>query len=184
MPPIFNGHQIVGPVEPNNRSKELSFLFFFFRCSTRTDSTSWLVAEMPRTNRCWSIYSGIVEHRQCWAPGDSSLQSGVQYSSSFPHLVFSRDPWRHHTTSTSAVSNLHDPQDLGRRGARIGYHKAAEKNLNFGLIQHQLAFLAYPNMLQGLVNYMKGLVSVDPFPAAGERIELLSPPLPERTRVW
>ena len=71
---------------------------------------------------------GELSHSGIASP-DSLL---VQYFSSFPHLVFSRDPWRHHTTSTSAVSNLHDPQDLGRRGPRIGYHKGAEKNLNFG----------------------------------------------------
>ncbi|BCR83540.1 uncharacterized protein ACHE_10942S [Aspergillus chevalieri] len=57
--------------------------------------------------------------------------------------------------------------------ARYWYHKAADKNPNFGRIQHHFAVLACPDMLQELFYYTKSLVSVDPFPPAGEKIKLL-----------
>ncbi|BCR83056.1 uncharacterized protein ACHE_10458S [Aspergillus chevalieri] len=61
--------------------------------------------------------------------------------------------------------------------ARYWYHKAADKNPNFGRIQYHLAVLAYPDILQELSYYTKSLVSVDPFPPAGESIQLLFRPL-------
>ncbi|ODM19129.1 hypothetical protein SI65_05746 [Aspergillus cristatus] len=57
--------------------------------------------------------------------------------------------------------------------ARHWYHKAADRRLNLGRIQHHLAVLAWPDMLQELFYYTKSLVSVDPFPPARERITLL-----------
>ncbi|ODM21095.1 hypothetical protein SI65_04148 [Aspergillus cristatus] len=57
--------------------------------------------------------------------------------------------------------------------ARYWYRKAADKRPNFGRIQHHLAVLAWPDMLQELFYYTKSLVSVDPFPPAGERITSL-----------
>lgn len=61
--------------------------------------------------------------------------------------------------------------------ARYWYHQAADKNPNVGRIQHHLAVLARPDMLQQLFYYTKSLVSVHPFPSAGESIQLLFHPL-------
>ena len=61
--------------------------------------------------------------------------------------------------------------------ARYWYHKVADKNPNLGRIQHHLAVLAWPDMLQQLFHYTKSLVSVCPFPNAGESILLLFDPL-------
>jgi len=61
--------------------------------------------------------------------------------------------------------------------ARYWYHQAADKNPNVGRIQHHLAVLARPDMLQQLFYYTKSLVSLHPFPSAGESIQLLFHPL-------
>ena len=61
--------------------------------------------------------------------------------------------------------------------ARNWYHQAANKNPNVGRIHHHLAVLARPDMLQQLFHYIKSLVSVRPFPSAGESILLLFDPL-------
>ena len=61
--------------------------------------------------------------------------------------------------------------------ARYWYHQAADKNQSVGRIQHHLAVLARPDMLQQLFYYTKSLVSVHPFPSAGESIMLLFHPL-------
>lgn len=61
--------------------------------------------------------------------------------------------------------------------ARYWYHQAADKNQSVGRIQHHLAVLARPDMLQQLFYYTKSLVSVHPFPSAGESVMLLFHPL-------
>ena len=61
--------------------------------------------------------------------------------------------------------------------ARYWYHQAADKNPSVGRIQHHLAVLARPDMLQQLFYYTKSLVSVHPFPSAGESVMLLFHPL-------
>lgn len=61
--------------------------------------------------------------------------------------------------------------------ARNWYHQASEKKPNVGRIQHHLAVLARPDMVQQLFHYTKSLVSVCPFPSAGESILFLFDPL-------
>jgi len=61
--------------------------------------------------------------------------------------------------------------------ARYWYHQAADKSPNVGRIQHHLAVLARPDMLQQLFYYTKSLVSLHPFPSAGESIQFLFHPL-------
>ena len=61
--------------------------------------------------------------------------------------------------------------------ARSWYHQAADKNQSVGRIQHHLAVLARPDILQQLFYYTKALVSLHPFPSAGESIMLLFDPL-------
>lgn len=61
--------------------------------------------------------------------------------------------------------------------ARYWYHQAADKNPHVGRIQHHLAVLARPDMLQQLFYYTKALVSINPFHSAGESIMLLFHPL-------
>ena len=61
--------------------------------------------------------------------------------------------------------------------ARYWYHQAADKNQSVGRIQHHLAVLAHPEMLQQLFYYTKSLVSVHPFPSAVESAMLLFHPL-------
>jgi hypothetical protein len=47
--------------------------------------------------------------------------------------------------------------------ARYWYNKAADKNPGIGRIQHHLAVLSRPNILQQLFYYSKSLVSMQPF---------------------
>ena len=61
--------------------------------------------------------------------------------------------------------------------ARYWYHQAADKNQSVGRIQHHLAVLARPDMLQQLFYYTKSLVSVHPFHFAEESIMMLFHPL-------
>ena len=61
--------------------------------------------------------------------------------------------------------------------ARCWYLQLADKKPNVGRIQHHLAVLTRPDMLQQLFYYTKSLVSVHPFPSAGESIQFLFHPL-------
>ncbi|KAL1967640.1 hypothetical protein VTN77DRAFT_2897 [Rasamsonia byssochlamydoides] len=61
--------------------------------------------------------------------------------------------------------------------ARYWYNKAADKNPGIGRIQHHLAVLARPNILQQLFYYSKSLVSVQPFLSTRDSILLLFNPL-------
>src|SRR5277367_4240705 len=63
--------------------------------------------------------------------------------------------------------------------ARMWYNKAADKSPNVGRIQHHLAVLARPNIVQQLFYYSKALVSVIPFHYARESIMLLFTPFLE-----
>jgi Est1 DNA/RNA binding domain len=60
--------------------------------------------------------------------------------------------------------------------ARMWYDKAADKSPNVGRIQHHLAVLARPNIVQQLFYYSKALVSVNAFPNARESVMLLFNP--------
>ena len=60
--------------------------------------------------------------------------------------------------------------------ARMWYDKAADKSPNVGRIQHHLAVLARPNIVQQLFYYSKALVTVIPFPNARESVMLLFNP--------
>lgn len=60
--------------------------------------------------------------------------------------------------------------------ARMWYNKAADKSPNVGRIQHHLAVLARPNIVQQLFYYSKALVSAIPFQNARESIMLLFNP--------
>lgn len=60
--------------------------------------------------------------------------------------------------------------------AKMWYEKAADKSPNVGRIQHHLAVLARPNIVQQLFYYSKALVSVTPFQNARESIMLLFNP--------
>ena len=61
--------------------------------------------------------------------------------------------------------------------ARNWYHQAADKSQSVGRIQHHLAVLARPDMLQQLFYYTKSLISEHPFPSAGESVKFLFDPL-------
>ncbi len=60
--------------------------------------------------------------------------------------------------------------------ARMWYDKAADKSPSVGRIQHHLAVLARPNIVQQLFYYSKALVCVNPFPNARESVMLLFNP--------
>ena len=51
--------------------------------------------------------------------------------------------------------------------ARMWYNKATDKSRNVGRIQHHLAVLARPNIVQQLFHYSKALGSVIPSQNAG-----------------
>lgn len=57
--------------------------------------------------------------------------------------------------------------------AQVRYNKAADKSPNVGRIQHHLAVLTRPNIVQQLFYYSKALVSVGPFQNVRESIMLL-----------
>jgi hypothetical protein len=57
--------------------------------------------------------------------------------------------------------------------ARMWYNQAADRSPNVGRIQHHLAVLARPNIVQQLFYYSKALVSLTPFQNARESIMLL-----------
>ncbi|KAI7975027.1 hypothetical protein EIK77_000546, partial [Talaromyces pinophilus] len=61
--------------------------------------------------------------------------------------------------------------------ARYWYTKAADLNPDIGRIQHHLAVLSRPNVLQQLFYYSKALISVQPFTNARDSILLLFGPL-------
>jgi hypothetical protein len=61
--------------------------------------------------------------------------------------------------------------------ARTWYNKAADRSPNIGRIQHHLAVLARPNIVQQVFYYSKSLVSVVPFENARDSIMLLFNPL-------
>jgi hypothetical protein len=63
--------------------------------------------------------------------------------------------------------------------ARMWYNKAADKSPNIGRIQHHLAVLARPNIVQQLFYYSKALLSVIPFQNARESVMLLFNPFLE-----
>ncbi|GIK00290.1 hypothetical protein Aspvir_004312 [Aspergillus viridinutans] len=61
--------------------------------------------------------------------------------------------------------------------ARYWYNKAADRNPDVGRIQHHLAVLARPDVVQQLFYYTKSLVSVHSFPSTRESIPSLFNPL-------
>ncbi|KAH8702358.1 hypothetical protein BGW36DRAFT_289550 [Talaromyces proteolyticus] len=61
--------------------------------------------------------------------------------------------------------------------ARQWYSKAADKSPEVGRIQHHLAVLARPNLLQQLFYYSKSLTSIQPFTNARDSIALVFGPL-------
>ena len=61
--------------------------------------------------------------------------------------------------------------------SRCLYLQLADKKPNVGRIQHHLAVPTRPDMLKQLFYYTKSLVSVHPFPNAGESIQFLFHPL-------
>jgi Est1 DNA/RNA binding domain len=61
--------------------------------------------------------------------------------------------------------------------ARMWCDKASGKSPNVGRIQHHLAVLARPNIVQQLFYYSKALLSVNPFPNARKSVMLLFNPL-------
>lgn len=60
--------------------------------------------------------------------------------------------------------------------ARYWYNQAADRNSNVGRIQHHLAVLARPDIIQQLFYYTRSLVSVQPFAGTRESIFLLFNP--------
>jgi hypothetical protein len=76
-------------------------------------------------------------------------------------------------------SDLRD-REIWSNVARTWYNQAADKSPNVGRIQHHLAVLARPNIVQQLFFYSKALVSVVPFVNARDSIMLLFTPLLER----
>lgn len=67
--------------------------------------------------------------------------------------------------------------------ARMWYNKAADKASNVGRIQHHLAVLARPNIVQQLLYYSKALVSVIPFQNIRESAMLLFNPFLEESEI-
>ena len=57
--------------------------------------------------------------------------------------------------------------------AKMWYHQAADRNPDVGRIQHHLAVLSRPNIVQQLFYYSKALVTQTPFQNARESIMLL-----------
>lgn len=64
--------------------------------------------------------------------------------------------------------------------ARTWYNEAADLSPNTGMIQHHLAVLARPNIVQQLSLYSKALVAAIPFKNASESILLLLDPMSDQ----
>ncbi|KAK1144534.1 hypothetical protein N8T08_005407 [Aspergillus melleus] len=79
-------------------------------------------------------------------------------------------------------SNLQDREIWGGV-AKYWYNKAADRNPDVGRIQHHLAVLARPDIVQQLFYYTKSLVSVRSFPGTRESIILLFNPVIKGPRV-
>ncbi|RMD43529.1 hypothetical protein DV735_g1604, partial [Chaetothyriales sp. CBS 134920] len=75
-----------------------------------------------------------------------------------------------------------DPRDreVWANVARMWYHRAADRSPNIGRIQHHLAVLARPLIVQQLFYYTKALIAVVPFTNARESIMLLFTPFLEK----
>jgi hypothetical protein len=69
-------------------------------------------------------------------------------------------------------ADLHD-REVWAGVARMWYNQAADRSPNVGRIQHHLAVLARPNIVQQLFYYSKALMSLTPFQNARESIMLL-----------
>lgn len=76
-------------------------------------------------------------------------------------------------------NDMHD-REIWSKVARTWYNQAADRSPNVGRIQHHLAVLARPNIVQQLFLYSKALVSVVPFVNARDSIMLLFSPLLEK----
>ncbi|KAK5309721.1 hypothetical protein LTR70_010060 [Exophiala xenobiotica] len=72
-------------------------------------------------------------------------------------------------------------REIWSNTARTWYDEAADLSPNTGRIQHHLAVLARPNVVQQLFLYSKALVAAIPFKNAGESILLLFNPLLDQT---
>ena len=72
-------------------------------------------------------------------------------------------------------------REIWSNTARTWYNEAADLSPNTGRIQHHLAVLARPNIVQQLFLYSKALVAAIPFKNAGESILLLFNPLVEQS---
>lgn len=72
-------------------------------------------------------------------------------------------------------------REIWSNTARTWYDEAADLSPNTGRIQHHLAVLARPNIVQQLFLYSKALVAAIPFKNAGESILLLFNPLLDQT---
>ncbi|ETN36721.1 uncharacterized protein HMPREF1541_08999 [Cyphellophora europaea CBS 101466] len=68
-------------------------------------------------------------------------------------------------------------REIWSKIARTWYNRAADLSPDVGRIQHHLAVLARPNIVQQLFYYSKALVSIKPFENARESIMLLFNPL-------
>jgi hypothetical protein len=67
--------------------------------------------------------------------------------------------------------------------ARMWYNKTVDKSPDMERIQHHLAVLARPNIVQQLFYYSKALVSVIPFQNARESVMLLFNPFLEGSEI-
>lgn len=66
--------------------------------------------------------------------------------------------------------------------ARYWYNQVADKNPGVGRIQHHLAVLSAPDVIQALFYYTKSLLSVNPFASARESVLILIGPVLDHTR--
>jgi hypothetical protein len=73
-------------------------------------------------------------------------------------------------------ADMHD-REVWAGVARYWYNKAADKSPNVGRIQHHLAVLARPDIIQQLFFYTKSLITGNPFASTRENMLLLFSPL-------
>lgn len=72
-------------------------------------------------------------------------------------------------------------REIWSNTAKTWYNQAADLSPNIGRIQHHIAVLARPNIVQQLYLYSKALVAAVPFKNASESILLLFSPLLDQT---
>lgn len=157
----------------------------FFRASQHPSASSVLQSlagkyEMPARMWRYGIHSFLDLLRQ-------NLPDSLEHMLNFIYLAYSmvtlllervmvfRETWLECLGDLARYRMAVEESDMRERKvwagvSRYWYNQGADSGPDIGRIQHHLAVLARPDVLQQLFHYTKALVSVRPFPSARESV--------------